>query len=254
MAPPHHRARGPGVVAKVALRGRAWMADTAQEAPGVGVDFPPVAAEILAVAAPRAIGEIQQHKAFEMASMNTPLQSAPVSARRRILRLWRHLWQHESQRVVSDAVAARLQAALAQGELAHLGEVRICVEAALPLAQVWAADSDSLWQHTLRERALHWFSLLQVWDTAQNSGVLIHLLLAERHIEIVADRGLAVHVAPEQWQAVVLALAEQLRQGAFEAGLSAALQAVNALLVQHFPAAGQTSANPNELPDLVVRV
>jgi uncharacterized membrane protein len=189
-----------------------------------------------------------------MASTKTPLRSATVSATQRILRLWRHLWQHESQRVVSDVVAARLQAALAQGELAHLGEVRICVEAALPLAQVWAADSDSVWQRTLRARALHWFSLLQVWDTAHNSGVLIHLLLAERHIEIVADRGLAAHVTPEQWQAVVQALAEQLRQGAFEAGLSAALQAVNALLVQHLPAAGQSSPNPNELPDLVVRV
>lgn len=172
----------------------------------------------------------------------------------RLLRVWRHLWQSESHRVVSDAVALRLQAALSQGELAHLGEVRICVEAALPLNQVWAADSDARLQRTLRARAVHWFSRLQVWDTAHNSGVLIHLLLAERHIEIVADRGLAAHVSPEQWQEVVRALAEHLRQGAFEAGLSAALQAVHALLRTHVGNAGAGGANPNELPDVVVRV
>jgi uncharacterized membrane protein len=186
---------------------------------------------------------------------STQNHPAPLfSWTQRLLRVWRHLWQNESHQAVPDAVALRLQTALSQGELAHLGEVRICIEAALPLNQVWAADSELLWQRTLRARAVHWFSQLQVWDTAHNSGVLIHLVLAERHIEIVADRGLAVHVSPQQWQKVVQALAEHLRQGAFEAGLSAALHAVNELLRAHVGAAGTGRANPNELPDVVVRV
>ena len=41
-----------------------------------------------------------------------------------------------------------------------------------------------------RERALDVFSQLRIWDTADNNGVLIYLLLADRDVEIVADRGI----------------------------------------------------------------
>jgi uncharacterized membrane protein len=78
--------------------------------------------------------------------------------------------------------------------------------------------------------------------------VLIYLMLAEHAIEIVADRGLNTHVSREQWQAIVDRMREMFRDGRFEDGLNAAIDAVDALLVQHFVLApGQV--NPNELPD-----
>ena len=43
---------------------------------------------------------------------------------------------------------------------------------------------------TPRERALEVFGLLRVWDTEENCGVLVYLLLADRDVEIVADRGI----------------------------------------------------------------
>ena len=98
------------------------------------------------------------------------------------------------------------------------------------------------------ERALTLFGKLRVWDTAHNNGVLIYLLLAEHRIEIVADRGLDRHVGAARWQAIVDGMGEAFRERRFEEGLAAAVDAVDALLRQHFPLA-PGAANPNELPD-----
>ncbi len=93
------------------------------------------------------------------------------------------------------------------------------------------------------------FGKLKVWDTENNNGVLIYLLLAEHRIEIVADRGLSRHVPPEQWAAIVDGMSAAFKAGRFEQGLAAAIDAVDGLLQRHFPLApGQI--NPNELPDI----
>ena len=104
----------------------------------------------------------------------------------------------------------------------------------------------------VRQRALAWFGRLQVWDTELNNGVLIYLLLAERRIEIVADRGLQRCASHADWQAVVSRLGTRLQAGDLEGGLTQALEEVSALLVQHFAQAPDT-ADLNELPDLLVR-
>jgi uncharacterized membrane protein len=92
------------------------------------------------------------------------------------------------------------------------------------------------------------FGKLRVWDTEQNNGVLIYLLLAEHAIEVVADRGLARAVPPETWQQLVAGMREAFRAGRLEDGLAQAVDRVDALLVAHFPLAAD-QANPNELPD-----
>jgi uncharacterized membrane protein len=92
------------------------------------------------------------------------------------------------------------------------------------------------------------FGKLRVWDTEHNNGVLIYLLLAEHAIEIVADRGLTRVVPPETWGQMVAGMRDAFRAGSFEDGLAQAVDAVDALLAQHFPLA-EGQANPNELPD-----
>lgn len=162
----------------------------------------------------------------------------------RLKRMLRHRWRDESdaRRAVPPELLERLAARVAASERRHSGEVRIYVEAGLPTSYLWR-DAPA------RERAVALFGKLGVWDTEENNGVLIYLLLAEHAIEIVADRGLARHVAPAQWQAVVAHMGETFRAGRFEEGLTQALEAVSAMLVQHFPAPGGAAANPNELPD-----
>jgi len=138
-------------------------------------------------------------------------------------------------------VLERLAAHVADSERRHTGEIRIYVEAGLPISYLWR-DAPA------RERAIALFGKLGVWDTEQNNGVLIYLLLAEHAIEVVADRGLSRHVAPEQWQQVVQGMSAAFRAGRYEPGLMQAVDAVTALLVRYFPAQAG-AANANELPD-----
>jgi uncharacterized membrane protein len=92
------------------------------------------------------------------------------------------------------------------------------------------------------------FGKLRVWDTEHNNGVLIYLLLAERAIEIVADRGLNRHVPAAEWRRLSAGMAAAFKAGRFEDGLAEAIDMVDRLLLQHFAlAAGER--NPNELPD-----
>jgi uncharacterized membrane protein len=162
---------------------------------------------------------------------------------KRLLRIARHRWRDEGDvhRALGPQALARIGQRVAESEKRHTGEIRVCVEAGLPLSYLWRGA-------TARERAITLFGKLRVWDTEQNNGVLIYLLLAERRIEIVADRGLNRHVSPAQWQALVAGMADAFHAGRFEEGLHAAVDAVGGLLRQHFAlAAGQPDTN--ELPD-----
>jgi uncharacterized membrane protein len=161
----------------------------------------------------------------------------------RWLRILKHRWTDETDaaRALGPEALLRLEQRVAASERRHSGEIRLCVEAGLPLSYLWRGA-------TPRQRAVTMFGKLRVWDTEQNNGVLIYLLLAEHAIEVVADRGLARAVPPETWQQLVAGMREAFRAGRFEDGLAQAVDRVDALLVAHFPlAAGQ--ANPNELPD-----
>lgn len=166
-------------------------------------------------------------------------------ARLSLKRLLRHrLWDEDDARRALPAEAlARLQQRVADSEARHSGEIRVCVEAGLPLSYLWR-DADA------RERAITMFAKLRVWDTEHNNGVLIYLLLAEHRIEIVADRALARCVTAAHWRALVDAMREAFRTGRFEQGLEDAIAAVDALLVTHFPRdANAAGRRPNELPD-----
>jgi uncharacterized membrane protein len=162
----------------------------------------------------------------------------------KLVRILRHRWldERDTARALGADGLARIQARIAASEKRHSGEIRVCVEAGLPLSYLWRGAS-------ARERAVTMFGKLRVWDTEHNNGVLIYLLLAEHKIEIVADRGLDRHAGAARWRGILDAMRAAFRAGRFEEGLNQAVDAVDALLVQHFPLApGQV--NPNELPDV----
>lgn len=175
-------------------------------------------------------------------------------------RLLRHRWkdQSDSRRAVPADLLERLQQRIAASELRHTGEVRIYVEAALPLSYLWRHVRDKLpIEQVIRERAVMVFSKLRIWDTAHSNGVLIYLLLAEHAIELVADRGVNRHVSAEDWKSMVDRLGTAMRENRIEDGLTQALEEVSAVLVQHFPETTPTShgapaAQINQLPDTPV--
>ena len=168
---------------------------------------------------------------------------ARASFASRVARLLRHRWLDETDthKAVPPAMLQRLKERVAASEAHHSGEIRICVEASLPSSYIWRDG-------TARERAVSMFGKLRVWDTKHNNGVLVYLLLVERAIEIVADRGVDARVPAAQWTAMVQRMGGAFREGRFEDGLDQALQEVSALLVQHFPLQ-PGEQNPNELPD-----
>lgn len=172
----------------------------------------------------------------------------------KFVRILKHQWldSTDTMRAVPDDLADRLARRVAASETRHTGEIRICVEAALPWTDLWTVSADHPLSLVVRERALDWFGRLRVWDTEHNNGVLIYLLLAEHAIEFVADRALARIVEPAQWQAIVNRLSNSLQEGAFEGGLTQALEEVSALLVAHFPAVHEAPKH-NELPNGVFR-
>lgn len=164
----------------------------------------------------------------------------------RLARLWRHRWVDEAEvrRALPPDVLERLERRVGASERRHSGEIRICVEAGLPMSYLWR-DANP------RERAITLFGKLRVWDTEHNNGVLIYLLLAEHAIEIVADRGIDSRVSDEDWAAMAQRMGAAFREGRFEDGLTQALEEVSALLVEHFPLA-EGGADRNELPNALV--
>jgi uncharacterized membrane protein len=133
------------------------------------------------------------------------------------------------RRFPASALAA-IEAAIAAGEARHEPEIRFAVEAALhPRAVI-----DGL---TPRDRALEVFSELRVWDTEHNTGVLIYLLLADRDVEIVADRGVA-RITPAEWEVICREMEAHFREGRYETGAQRGIRATSDLLARHFPARG----------------
>jgi uncharacterized membrane protein len=161
-------------------------------------------------------------------------------------RLVKHLfmppwaWRRAFPPTTLDAI----EAAIHSSESTHSGEIRFAIENSLPGNLVWRGMSG-------RERAIEMFSNLRVWDTEQNSGVLVYLLLADHDIEIVADRGIAERVDPAAWEAVAQAMEAAFRQGEFERGALDGIRRIGELLAQSFPGSGD---NRDELANRPVIV
>lgn len=157
-------------------------------------------------------------------------------------RWWRHLVWTRGKLARDFPVQAldEIERAITASESTHGGELRFAVEGALEPQEVWAG-------RTPRERALEVFASLGVWDTEANNGVLIYLLLADRDVEIVADRGYNGRVRPQEWTAVCEAMEQRLRAGQYLSGVLEGVHAAGALMARHFPAGpgGREDQLPN---------
>ncbi|MGB8401879.1 TPM domain-containing protein [Bradyrhizobium sp.] len=161
-----------------------------------------------------------------------------------VRRIGRHLLEHRwrLRRQFPPHVLAAIERAIKAGEAMHSGQVRFVVEGALDGAPLFR-------DQPARERAVDLFSHLRIWDTAHNNGVLIYLLLADRDVEIVADRGIDAKVGAEGWEKICVEMEKDFRAGSFQSGVIKGIEAVSRLLAAHFPAQG---GGRNELPDAPV--
>jgi uncharacterized membrane protein len=162
----------------------------------------------------------------------------------------KHLWldASDSERAIPPDMLQRLAKRVAASEGRHTGQIRIYVEAALPMSYLWRMGKSSPMKALIRQRAVMLFGKLRLWDTEHNNGVLIYLQLAEHAIEIVADRGVDRQVTAQDWQAMAERMSAAFRAGQFEDGLTQAIGEMSSVLVAHFPSAA--GGKPlNEQPD-----
>ena len=158
-----------------------------------------------------------------------------------IKRITKHLtathWQ--VNRAFPHQTLNAIEKAIKASESAHIGEIRFAVEGALHSTPLFKGQS-------ARERAIEVFSQLRVWDTEHNNGVLIYLLLADRDVEIVADRGIHAKVDSKEWEKVCREMEAHFKQANFKDGVVKGIQAIAQHLAKHFPTHGN---GQNELPD-----
>ena len=158
-----------------------------------------------------------------------------------LARFWRHILMHpaRARRAFPAATMEAIGSEIAAQEQSHRGEIAFIAEAELHWAQLWRGL-------TPRSRAKQVFALHDVWNTEENNGVLIYVLLADRAVEIVADRAIDARVGEEEWSAICRAMQAEFAAGRYADGAIAGVRAVSALLAKHFPANG---ARRNELGD-----
>jgi uncharacterized membrane protein len=158
-----------------------------------------------------------------------------------LARWFRHLCSDLTtvRRAFTPEVMAAIEEAVAREEQRHDGELRVAIEAGLPFADLWRNTS-------ARERALEIFARLRVWDTEQNTGVLIYLLLAEKRVELIADRGIHRKVGTAAWETICGNMQREFAGGRFREGVLLGIEAVSDLLATHFP---PLEDNENELPN-----
>jgi uncharacterized membrane protein len=158
-----------------------------------------------------------------------------------LVRSLRHLFAQRwlTRRRFNADVLADIEKAIGDFESRHSGELRFVVETSLEPGELWRGLSP-------RERAAEVFARLGVWDTGENNGVLIYVLLADRDVEILADRGIAARVTQHEWEQVCRDIEGHYRAGRFGQGSVAGIRDVGALLARHFPGA---RVGRSELPD-----
>jgi uncharacterized membrane protein YgcG len=159
-------------------------------------------------------------------------------------RLLKHLLHTPlaTRRAFPAATQEAIRATIAEGERTHRGEIRFVVEGDWPLGDVLSGKA-------VRQRALEVFGLSRAWDTAENTGILVYVLLCEHKVEILADRGINAIAGDGAWAEVCANLVAAFRGGRYQEGSLQAVRSLNDLLQRHFPASGD---NPNELPDMPV--
>ncbi|MGX7743536.1 TPM domain-containing protein [Rhodopseudomonas parapalustris] len=163
-----------------------------------------------------------------------------------IRRIGKHLFTSRGKvhRAFSPAAFDAIERAIKDSEARHAGQIRFVVEGALDGAPLFR-------DQPARERALDIFSQLRIWDTEHNNGVLIYLLLADRDVEIIADRGIDGRVDAAAWEAICREMEAEFRGGRFEQGVLRGIDRITAHLAEHFPRSGP---GPNELSDAPVVV
>jgi len=147
--------------------------------------------------------------------------------------------QWHLKKYFTPAALGSIELEISNSEAQHSGEIRFVVEGALDGAPLFRDQS-------AHDRALDIFSQLRIWDTQDNNGLLIYLLLADHAVEIIADRGINAKVSRDEWKAICEIMQNEFTQGNFKTGVCDAIKSITKHLIMHFPI---SASDENELPN-----
>jgi uncharacterized membrane protein len=141
-------------------------------------------------------------------------------------------------RAFPEPALLRIEEVVTQAEAGTTGQIRVAIESHLPAIAAWSG-------YSARERSIDVFSQLRIWDTEHNNGVLIYLLMADKDVEIVADRHIHRAVGSAVWDSICKRMETHFARSEFEQGVSSGAKEIGELLRTHFPG----EAAKNELPN-----
>ncbi|MDO4251189.1 MAG: TPM domain-containing protein [Moraxella sp.] len=145
---------------------------------------------------------------------------------------------HRRTRWLTSSAKQALSQRIFEAEQGHFGEIYLIIENKLPL--------DSAYRQGCRERALALFASHHVWDTQENTGILIYINLCEKDLEIIADRGINQKAQQDYWQALCQHTLTTFQAGDMQLGIEALIDELGALLRTHYP---NHDCHGNELPN-----
>lgn len=159
----------------------------------------------------------------------------------KLKRLFRHLFttKRSGKHAFPEATLQAIQKVIAEGEKQHRAEVQLIVEPSMPLSEIWEGT-------TARERAIELFAIHGIWDTEENSGILIYIDLADHQVEIVTDRGIKHVTRDDEWQSICRTMTSGYAQGNYHDSTIKAVKLMNEILHEHLP---DTENLPNQLPN-----
>lgn len=155
------------------------------------------------------------------------------------MRFFKHLFttKGSARRLFPKEDLDQITQAIEDSEKQHRAEVVFVIEASLDPIEVIQGK-------TGKHRCIEVFSDHRVWDTEENNGVLIYLLLADHDIEIVADRGVYRVAGESYWTELCGQIETSFRNGKFTEGVIEGIRTLTKLLVEHYPKDG---IDPDEL-------
>lgn len=143
-------------------------------------------------------------------------------------------------RWLTKVVKQKLESAITVAERGHVGEIYLIIENHLPI--------DTAYQQDCLARAVDLFGMHRVWDTSENTGVLIYMNLCEHSLHVIADRGIDAK-AHDNWQPLCDTALIAFKHKQFEQGLTTLIHSLGDILNIHYP---KDDVRGNELPNQVV--
>lgn len=133
---------------------------------------------------------------------------------------------------------------VASAEKGHRGEIVLIIEDHLPIKTAYFEGC--------RARAINLFSQYRVWDTEENTGVLVYINICEKNLQIISDRGINKYVSLNVWEAICDKAISQIAKKQIDSALINLLNDIGQLLRQYYNL--EDDPQNNELSNTIVHL